>query len=126
MDRTGLSAKIGEVIAAAGVLPSIGVLAVLVTVMIVASEIASNTAISAMAVPIVGALAPGLGLPPEFLVIPAVFAASWSFAMPVGTPPNALVYASGHIRVQDMMRAGAVLDVVSLVVIVAMAWLLLR
>ena len=126
MDRTGLSAKIGEVIAAAGVLPSIGVLAVLVTVMIVASEIASNTAISAMAVPIVGALAPGLGLPPEFLVIPAVFAASWSFAMPVGTPPNALVYASGRVRVQDMMRAGAVLDVVSLVVIVAMAWLLLR
>ena len=126
MDRTGLSAKIGEVISAAGVLPSIGVLAVLVAVMIVASEIASNTAISAMAVPIVGALAPGLGLPPEFLVIPAVFAASWSFAMPVGTPPNALVYASGRVRVQDMMRAGAVLDVVSLVVIVAMSWLLLR
>jgi sodium-dependent dicarboxylate transporter 2/3/5 len=46
--------------------------------------------------------------------------------MPVGTPPNALVYASGRVRVQDMMRAGAVLDVISLVVIVAMAWLLLR
>jgi sodium-dependent dicarboxylate transporter 2/3/5 len=125
MERTGLSAKIGEVIAAAGALPSIAVLAVLVVVMIVASEIASNTAISAMAVPVVGALAPGLGLPPEFLVIPAVFAASWSFAMPVGTPPNALVYASGHVRAQDMMRAGALLDVVSFAVIVAMAWLLL-
>ena len=78
-----------------------------------------------MAVPIVGALAPGLGVAPEALVIPAVFAASWAFAMPVGTPPNALVFASGHLRPQDMMRAGLVLDLVAIVVIVAMSALLL-
>jgi sodium-dependent dicarboxylate transporter 2/3/5 len=58
-------------------------------------------------------------------VIPAVFAASWAFALPVGTPPNALVYASGRVRSRDMMRAGLVLDVVSIVVIVVMAKMLL-
>jgi sodium-dependent dicarboxylate transporter 2/3/5 len=62
---------------------------------------------------------------PETLVIPAVFAASWAFALPVGTPPNALVYASGRVRSRDMMRAGLVLDVVSIVVIVVMAKILL-
>jgi sodium-dependent dicarboxylate transporter 2/3/5 len=73
----------------------------------------------------VGPIAVGLGLPPEALVIPAVFAASWAFAMPVGTPPNALVFASGHVRAQDMMRAGLVLDLIAIVVIVTMATLLL-
>jgi len=62
---------------------------------------------------------------PEQLVIPAVFAASWAFAMPVGTPPNALVFASGRVQVRDMMRAGLVLDLVAIVVIVLMAKLVL-
>lgn len=125
MHRTGLSSRLGEVIAAAGALPSIATLAILVTLLVLASEVASNTTLAAMAVPIVGALAPGLGVAPERLVIPATFAASWAFALPVGTPPNALVFASGRVRVHDMMRAGLVLDLVAIAVIVAMAWLLL-
>jgi sodium-dependent dicarboxylate transporter 2/3/5 len=125
MQRTGLSASIGEFIRSAGSFPSIAFLILLVTVLLFASEVASNTALTAMAVPIVGPIAIGLGLPPESLVIPAVFAASWAFALPVGTPPNALVFASGRVSTQDMMRAGIVLDILAIVVIVAMARLLL-
>lgn len=125
MERTGLSDQLARVISAAGTLPSVGLLLVLVSVLVFASEVASNTALAAMAVPIVGALAPGLGVAPEALVIPAVFAASWAFAMPVGTPPNALVFASGRLRPQDMMRAGLVLDLVAIAVIVAMSAVLL-
>ena len=125
MQRTGLSSALGELIQAAGTLPSIGLLAVLVTVLVFASEVASNTALAAMAVPIVGAIAPALGAAPEQLVIPAVFAASWAFAMPVGTPPNALVFASRRLRSQDMMRAGIVLDLAAIIVIVTMASILL-
>jgi len=125
MQRTGLSASLGAVFEAAGTLPSLGVLAVVVAILVFASEVASNTALAAMAVPIVGAIAPGLGVAPEQLVIPAVFAASWAFAMPVGTPPNALVFASGRVQVRDMMRAGLVLDLVAIVVIVVMAKILL-
>ena len=68
---------------------------------------------------------PGLGVEPRTLVIPAAFAASLAFAMPVGTPPNALVYGTGRLRAQDMMRAGLVLDLIAIVVIVTMATLLL-
>lgn len=125
MKSTGLSESLGELIRAAGTFPSIGLLILLVTVLVFASELASNTALAAMAVPIVGPIAIGLGLPPEALVIPAVFAASWAFAMPVGTPPNALVFASGQVRAQDMMRAGLVLDFIAIGVIVLMSWLLL-
>ena len=125
MKNTGLSTALGTMIAQAGTLPSVGLLIVLVTTLVFASEVASNTTLAAMAVPIVGALAPGLGVAPETLVIPAVFAASWAFAMPVGTPPNALIYASGHVRARDMMRAGVILDVVAIIVIVVMAKLLL-
>ena len=115
MQRSGLSTALG----------TIGVLIVLVAMMVFASEVASNTTLAAMAVPIVGALAPGLGVAPETLVIPAVFAASWAFALPVGTPPNALVFASGRVRTRDMMRAGLVLDLVAIVVIVVMSRILL-
>jgi sodium-dependent dicarboxylate transporter 2/3/5 len=125
MQRTELSTALGDMISSAGTLPSIAVLAILVVLLVLASEVASNTTLTAMAVPIVGALAPGLGVEAKTLVIPAAFAASWAFAMPVGTPPNALVYGSGRLRARDMMRAGIVLDLVAMVVIVTMAWLLL-
>lgn len=124
MSRSGLSSALGAMIAQAGTLPQIGLLIILVATLVIASEVASNTTLTAMAVPIVGALAPGLGVAPETLVIPAAFAASWAFALPVGTPPNALIYASGHVRAGDMMRAGIVLDVVAILVIVSMAALL--
>ena len=125
MQRTGLSAALGGMIASAGALPSIALLIILVAAIVFASEVASNTTLTAMAVPIVGALAPGLGVEAQSLVIPAAFAASWAFALPVGTPPNALVYGTGMVRAQDMMRVGVVLDLLSIVVIVAMSALLL-
>ncbi len=125
MQRSGLSQSLGSAIHAAGVLPPLALLAILVAVLVFASEVASNTTLTAMAVPIVGALAPGLGIAPEKLVVPAVFAASWAFALPVGTPPNALVFASGRVRARDMMRAGIVLDFVSIAVIVVMSSILL-
>jgi sodium-dependent dicarboxylate transporter 2/3/5 len=70
-------------------------------------------------------MAPTLGVEVKTLAIPAAFAASWAFAMPVGTPPNALVYGTGRLRAQDMMRAGVILDLVAIVVIVVMATVLL-
>lgn len=125
MQRSGLSNGLGSLIQSAGGLAPVVLLALLVALLVFASEVASNTTLTAMAVPIVGAIAPGLGVSAESLVIPTVFAASWAFALPVGTPPNALVFASGRVRSQDMMRAGIVLDLIAIVVIVVMARILL-
>ena len=125
MQRTGLSNAIGQSFTGLGGLPAIAMLACVVTALVFASEIASNTALTATAVPILGALAPDLGVPPERLVIAAAFAASYAFMMPVGTPPNAMVYATGLLPHTAMMRVGLALNLIAIVVITLMAsWML--
>jgi sodium-dependent dicarboxylate transporter 2/3/5 len=94
--------------------------------MVFASEVASNTTLTATAVPIVGALAPTLGLPVRTAVLAATFGASYAFMLPVGTPPNALVFATGRVPQLVMMRVGLVLNLLSVALIAALAWLFVR
>jgi sodium-dependent dicarboxylate transporter 2/3/5 len=69
-------------------------------------------------VPLLAALAKGIGLSPLELALPATLASSLGFMMPAGTPPNALVFASGQLRVADMVRAGLWLDLIGVLVLV--------
>ncbi|MBL8385968.1 MAG: DASS family sodium-coupled anion symporter [Burkholderiales bacterium] len=85
--------------------------------MVVVSEFASNTAAAALLVPVFGALAAGLGLPKETLVVLVALAASCGFALPVATPPNALVFGTGFLAQRDMLRAGLALDAVCVLVL---------
>jgi sodium-dependent dicarboxylate transporter 2/3/5 len=125
MQRTGLSQAIGQSFEGLGGTHALLALGAVVAAMVFASEIASNTALTATAVPIVGALAPALGVPPERLVIATALGASLAFMLPVGTPPNAMVYATGRVSQRQMIRAGFLLDLVSIVVITVLAhtWL---
>jgi sodium-dependent dicarboxylate transporter 2/3/5 len=125
MQRTGLSVAIGQSFAGLGGTHALLALAAVVAVMVFASEIASNTALTATAVPIVGALAPVLGVPVERLVMATALGASLAFMLPVGTPPNAMVYATGRVSQRQMIRAGFLLDLISIIVITLMAhaWL---
>jgi sodium-dependent dicarboxylate transporter 2/3/5 len=87
------------------------------------SELASNTAVATMMMPIVATLASAVGKPPLLLMFVAAMAASTGFALPVATPPNTIVFGSGQVRVRDMMRAGVVLDAISVLLIVAVVTL---
>lgn len=80
--------------------------------MVLLTEFASNTAAAALLVPVFAAVAPQLGLPAGTLVVVVALAASCGFALPVATPPNALVFGSGRVRQRDMLRAGLWLDLV--------------
>ncbi len=93
------------------------------------TEITSNTAVTTMMVPILISVAERVGIDPAALAIAAALAASLAFILPVATPPNALVYATGYIRLMQMVRAGIILEVVGWVlttaVLMAIAgWLL--
>jgi sodium-dependent dicarboxylate transporter 2/3/5 len=68
-------------------------------------------------VPILAGLAPGLGLGPEMLIIPAAIAASCAFMMPVATPPNAIVFGSGLITIPQMARAGFWLNIIGVAIV---------
>ena len=82
-------------------------------------ELASNTAMAAIFLPIAGAVATGLGTDPVAFMLPIAMAASIGFMLPVATPPNAIVFAHPAVTRSDMLRAGAPLDVVALFITVA-------
>lgn len=118
-DSTGLSKGLGESIAqsfpGAG---TIGLTLVFAAAAIILSEAASNTAAANIVVPMAIAVAHAAGVSPIEPALAATLGASMGFMMPVSTPPNAIVYSSGHIAIGAMMRHGIVLDVIGYVVIV--------
>lgn len=88
------------------------------------SEVASNTAIAALLIPLVGSLATVLGYHPLFLMLPAALATSLGFMLPVATPPNALALATGRVTVTQMARTGFILNVLGLLLILIVLYLL--
>jgi len=87
------------------------------------SELTSNTAQVATMVPVLAAMAPVLGMNPYVLIIACTLAASSAYMMPVGTPPNAIVFGTGLVRMPQMMKAGFWLNLAGILVITTLAWL---
>jgi sodium-dependent dicarboxylate transporter 2/3/5 len=71
------------------------------------------------------ALAPGFGVHPYLLIFPTAIAASCAFMLPVATPPNAMVFATGHVTIPQMCKAGFWLNIVGIVLVTLLAMLLL-
>jgi sodium-dependent dicarboxylate transporter 2/3/5 len=80
------------------------------------TEVMSNVALVTVFLPVVGGIATGMGIPPLLLCIPVTLAASCAFMLPMGTPPNAIVFASGHLRMTDMVKTGFWLNLVTVAV----------
>lgn len=89
------------------------------------TEFTSNTATASMLMPILSGVAIGLGESPLLLVVPATLAASCAFMLPVATPPNAIVFGSGYVRVPQMVRSGFGLNIIALVLIMLLVYLAL-
>jgi sodium-dependent dicarboxylate transporter 2/3/5 len=85
----------------------------------------SNVAQVIVFAPVVSSLADALGMNPLLLGLPMTLAASCASMLPMGTPPNAIVFASGHIRLHQMTKAGFVMNLVSVVLITLFCWFLL-
>lgn len=89
------------------------------------TEIMSNVALVTVFLPVVGAVALGIDISPLLLCIPVTLAASCAFMLPMSTPPNAIVFASGHLRIADMAKAGLWLNLIAIVLITALSqWIL--
>jgi len=103
--------------------PFVVVLSICILVTVI-SEFASNVASIQLTLPILLALVSTIGVHPLLLMLPATFAASLGFMLPVATGPNTIVFGSGRIKVKDMMQAGLVLDIVGILLITAgiMIW----
>jgi sodium-dependent dicarboxylate transporter 2/3/5 len=99
------------------VLPLILLVAATTLIVLLLTELTSNTATAATFVPVLAGVAVAAGIEPLTLLIPAALAATCSFMLPVGTPPNAIVYASGHVTIGQMARTGMVLNLIGVVTV---------
>ncbi|MDN3698451.1 MULTISPECIES: SLC13 family permease [Vibrio] len=109
-----------------GFLEQAGMLLTILTVVgfvVFLTEFASNTASAALLVPVFATIAEALGISPVILSALIAVAASCAFMLPVATPPNAIVFASGHIKQREMMRVGMVLNIVCIFVLTIFAWI---
>jgi sodium-dependent dicarboxylate transporter 2/3/5 len=122
--ETGLDEWIAERLVFLQGINYLVVIFVIVAVAIFTSEIVSNTASAALLIPISASLAASLGIDPLLLMIPLTIATSFGFVMPVGTPPNAIVFASGYVTIPKMARAGLPLDIIGIVLVTILTTLL--
>lgn len=122
---SGLAAGIGAALRGLDAWPTIMLVLVVATLIVLLTELTSNTATSATFLPIVAALAVSIGAHPLLLSVPAIVAASFAFMLPVATPPNAIVFSSGAISIPQMVRAGIWLNVLGVITVVAVAYALL-
>jgi sodium-dependent dicarboxylate transporter 2/3/5 len=121
---SGLADWIGELLGFVAAIPPWAAVLSVTAVVVFLTELTSNTATAAGFLPIVAALAPAAGLDPLALMVPVTLAASCAFMLPVATPPNAIVFASGHVTVPQMVRAGILLNLAAIVLLTVIATVL--
>ena len=125
LEETGVMQLIGNSLAETGPSNGIGIVLLVVVISIFLSEVMSNVAQVIVFAPVLAAMADALQLDPLLLGIPMTLAASAASMLPMGTPPNAIVFGSGHIPLKDMLKAGFVINIISIVLITLFCWYIL-
>ena len=90
----------------------------LIILMLFMTELMSNVALVAVLAPVVAGIAIGLDIPIIYLLIPVTIASSCAFMLPMATPPNAIVFASGYIKVHQMAKVGIILNLIAVVLLI--------
>ncbi len=124
-ETSGLSNAIGSLLTGLRnwhLLTTMGVLAVGAGFL---TNIMSNTAMAALLMPLVAAAAKAIGIEPALLMIPTAISVSFAFMLPIGTPPNAIVYGTRWVSVRDMVREGFMLNLVGAIAVTVICYLLL-
>lgn len=124
MQASGLAEWLGAALLPLEAVPLIFIALAIVAMMVLITEFASNVATASAIIPVIASLAAGLGLGEQaiLLAMPAALAASWGFILPAGTGPNAIAWATGRLTIGKLVRAGIVLDLVGVFLLVGMVW----
>ncbi|BCA79429.1 SLC13 family permease [Desulfuromonas sp. AOP6] len=121
---TKLADWIGSQVSLLANAPTFILIVAVATLIIYLTELTSNTATAAMVMPILSAVAIGLGQNPLLLVVPAAIAASCAFMLPVATPPNAIVFGSGYVTIPQMVKSGFGLNIIGIILAVVITYAL--
>lgn len=125
IQQSGLADYLAALLGNLDGLSAITIVLAVVALIIFLTEVTSNTAVAAAFLPLLGPVALSLQLSPLYLAVPAALAASFAFMLPVATPPNAIVFASGQLKIVEMVRAGFVMNLISIVLITLCCYLIL-
>lgn len=118
MSSSGIVAIVTESIAASEI-SILFTVSLLIVLMLFLTELMSNVALVAVLAPVVAGIAIGMNIPLLYLLIPVTMASSCAFMLPMATPPNAIVFASGYIKVHQMVRAGFILNIIAVIILIA-------
>lgn len=121
---SGLTELLAKLITSLNILDVFSIILLVVIAVSFLSEITSNTAIATVMMPVMAATSLSLSVNPVILMLSACLAASIGFILPVATPPNAIAYGTGYITMKDMMKAGFVMDLAGIVIIVLIMYTL--
>ena len=122
---SGLAIWLGELMTTLNALPFFILIIFLIAAVNFLTEITSNLATTAMILPVLASLAFEIGVHPFGIMIGAAVAASCAFMLPVATPPNAIVFGSGYLKIPDMVSRGIVLNIFSIILIAVMVYFIL-
>ena len=122
IDRHGVGAAIAVSSARLEGIPPLLLVLAATTLMSLLTELTSNLASTATLVPVLAAMATGLGIDPLVLIVPTVLAASSAFMLPVATPPNTIVFGSGMLGIPEMVRSGIWINTLAVVLIALVAY----
>jgi sodium-dependent dicarboxylate transporter 2/3/5 len=117
MKSSGLALWIGELAYNIDSLDLILIVLIIVVIVNFLTEITSNLATVSMLLPILASISISLGIHPYIIMVSATIAASCAFMLPVATPPNAVVFGSGYLKMSDMVKTGLVMNVISIVIV---------
>ena len=121
---SGLTLWLAEQLQALQFLPTALIILTVCALATFTTEFASNTAMASTLLPVLGGMAVAIELNPIILMVPAAISCSTAFMLPIATPPNAIVFASGHIRIRDMVKIGLAMNIVGLILILIIVHLL--
>ena len=119
MSTTGVVALITDGIANAN-LNVLFTVSLLILLMLFMTELMSNVALVAVLAPVVAGIAIGLEIPLLYLLIPVTMASSCAFMLPMATPPNAIIFASGYVKVAQMARVGIFINLIAVALLILM------
>lgn len=117
--ETGLANWIGEQLSILDGVNFIFVIIITTTLVLFLTEITSNTATATMILPVLASLALAINVHPYALMVPAAMAANCAFMLPVGTPPNAIIFATGKIKIIEMVKTGFWVNIACIILITA-------
>ncbi len=123
--HSGLTTYFGELFVGLSEVNSLTFIISIVGVVNFLTEVTSNVATVSIMLPMLISLSEAIDMHPHILMIGATLSASCAFMLPVATPPNAVVFSSGYIRIRDMVRAGFLLNLISVLIITLFVWLVL-